>query len=555
MHHLQKSRLLAICVLLLAPTAFPQEPPQEVERAMEGIRPQAIRAHMRFLADDLLEGRKTATRGHELAAKYVASAFEGLGFEPAGTGNTYFQPVPMLRMTMDESRTSLVLERNGRKTSLVYGKDYIGSFIAEAESSVSAPLIYVGSGTTAPELKHDDYAGVDARGKIVVLAIGAPPSFPPDQRAYYTDRQVLIQNAQAHGAVGALFLATPELQRRMSWEVAVRASRSLAMTWRDEAGRPHDRPTEIRGMAVLGPDGAAKLFAGAPHSLDEAFKAAAAGRPLNFDLPGRATLRTVSRCEPIESPNVAAVLRGSDPTLRDEYIVVSAHLDHIGVGDPVEGDSIYNGAYDNASGIAVLLEMAEAFTHLPSPPRRSVLFLAVTAEEVGLQGSDYFARHPTVPSGRIVANVNLDMFLMLYPLKDVIAFGAEHSSLASTLKQAAGRLGIEVSPDPAPEEVIFTRSDQYSFVQQGVPAVFLTAGQQTTDPAIDSVAAWSRWLGERYHKPSDDMNQPIDFESGARFARLNFLLTWLVAQEDKSPSWNPGDFFGETFGRGNTAKP
>ncbi|HEX6899729.1 MAG TPA: M28 family peptidase [Thermoanaerobaculia bacterium] len=540
--------LIAICALALAGPAFSQEPTPEVERVMEGIRPQAIRAHMRFLADDLLEGRKTATRGHELAAKYVASAFERLGLEPTGTENTYFQPVPMLRMTMEESRTSIVLERKGRKTKLVYGKDYIGSFLAETESSVSAPLIYVGSGTTAPELKHDDYAGVDARGKIVVITIGAPPAFPPDQKAYYGERQVLIENARAHGAVGALFLVTPEFLQRVPWELALRASRSMALTWRDEAGRPRDRPAEIRGMAVLNPEGAAKLFAGAPHSLDEVFKAAAAGQPLAFALPGRATLRMVSRREPLESPNVAAVLRGSDPRLRDEYVVVSAHLDHIGVGDPVEGDATYNGAYDNASGIAVLLEMADALTRLPTPPRRSVLFLAVTAEEVGLQGSDYFARHPTVPSGGIVANVNLDMFLMLYPLKDVIAFGAEHSSLDATLKRAAGRLGIAVSPDPVPEEVIFTRSDQYSFVQQGIPAVFLTVGQQTTDPAIDAPALWGQWMRERYHKPNDDMNQPIDFESGARFAQLNFLLTWMVAQEDQPPSWNPGDFFGETFG-------
>ena len=516
------------------------------------IMPSAIEAHIRFLADDLLEGRGTATRGHELSAKYVASAFEGLGLEPAGTANSYFQPVPMFRMTMVDSKSSLSFTRNGQKTTLEYGKDYVNDFLFETAASLTAPVVFAGFGVTAPELQRDDYAGVDARGKIVALLLGSPPSFSADQRAYYSERRVRAQNALDHGAVGILFIRTPEFEKRLPWRMAVGRAKAPALSWTDEAGRPRLQP-ELRGRAMLSGEGAAKLFAGAPHSLAEVLEAAAAGRSQSFELPVQASFRTVSRRERTASPNVAAVLRGSDPKLRDEYIVVSAHLDHVGVGEPVNGDSIYNGAYDNASGIAAVLEMANAFARLPTPPRRSVLFLAVTAEEMGLQGSDYFARNPTVPIDRIVANVNLDMFLMLYPLKDIVGFAAEHSSLGSTLEKAAGRLGITVSPDPIPEEVVLTRSDQYSFIQQGVPAVMLNPGQQTTDPAIDAAEVSTLWRRERYHQPGDDMSQQMDFDSGARFAQLNFLLTWMIAQEDKTPSWNPGDFFGEKYGRDRSA--
>ncbi|HEV2845021.1 MAG TPA: M28 family metallopeptidase, partial [Thermoanaerobaculia bacterium] len=487
MRPIQTPCLIAIFALFLSPPVLPQEPLPDAEAAMAGIRPQAIRAHMRFLADDLLEGRGTGTRGYELAAKYVASAFEGLGLEPAGKGDSYFQPVPLLRMTMESSKSVLSFTRNGQKTTLEYGKDYLNDYLFETEQSLTAPLVFAGFGVTAPELQRDAYAGVDARGKIVALLLGSPPTFSADQKAYYSDRRVRAANALAHGAVGLLSIRTPEFDKRLPWRMAVGRAKAPNLTWTDEAGTPRFRP-ELRGRAMLSDEGTAKLFAGAPHSLAEVLEAAAAGRTLSFALPVQASFRTVSRRERTESPNVAAVLRGSDPKLRDEYIVVSAHLDHIGVGEPVNGDSINNGAYDNASGIAVLLEMANAFTRLPTPPRRSVLFLAVTAEEMGLQGSDYFARNPTVPIDRIVANVNLDMFLMLYPLKDVVAFAAEHTSLGPTLEKAAGRLGVTVSPDPIPDEVFLTRSDQYSFIQRGVPAIILSSGEQTTDPAIDAAA-------------------------------------------------------------------
>lgn len=552
MRHARTSLLIAICALVLPGLVSAQpslSPDAGVEEALASIRPQAVRAHMRFLADDLLEGRDTASRGYDLAARYVETVFQGLGLEPAGSGGGYLQPVPLVRTEIVEAESSLALVRNGRRTELRFGEDYysMAGGLAEADSSVTARVVFAGYGLTAPELDYDDYAGVDVRGKIVLLLMGAPASFPADQRAFYSGNLEKVRRAASHGAVGVLGVPTPVEEKRLPWEFLVRRSRAPGFSWADESGQGRAIPPGIRGLAMVSRKTAELFFEGAPRSLESVFATGEAGRPQAFELPVQVSLRTVGRGERAESPNVAAVLRGSDPRLREEYLVVTAHLDHVGVGAPVEGDAIYNGAYDNASGIAILLELARAFTRLPAAPRRSVLFLAVTAEEKGLQGSDYFAHRPTVPIDQIVANVNLDMFLMLHPLRDVIAYGAEHSSLGRAVEDAAGRLGIEVSPDPRPEQVVFIRSDHYSFVRQGIPAMMLFTGVQTGDSADGNPV--EAWLHERYHKPGDDMSQEFDFEAGAQFARLNVLIAWLVAQEDEAPRWNPGDFFGEQFPR------
>jgi Zn-dependent M28 family amino/carboxypeptidase len=554
MQHARTSILAAICSLVLLACASaqqPSNPPPGVEEALASIRPEAIRAHMRFLADDLLEGRATASRGYDLAARYVETAFEGMGLAPGGTGGSYLQPVPLVKTTTVASECSMAVLRKGRRTELKHGEDYLLSAdgLAEVESSLTAPVVFVGFGTTAPEQDHDDYAGVDVRGKLVVVLPDAPTSFPSNQRAFYSRSLYKVENAAAHGAAGVIRMSTPKSELRRPWENQVRHSKSPDFSWADEQGRGHGIYPGIRGLASLSPKAAKDLFAGAPHSLEEVFEAAEAGRPLSFALPVEMSLRTVGRQERAASPNVAAVLPGSDPRLREEYVVLTAHLDHVGVGEPIDGDAIYNGAYDNASGIAVLLEMARAFARLPVAPRRSLVFLAVTGEEEGMQGSDFFARHPTMPGGRIVANINMDMFLMFHSLRDVVAFGAEHSSLGRVVEEAAGRLGIEVSPDPSPEEVIFVRSDHFSFVRQGIPAVMLFNGFKTEGSETAGQEAFRKWMAERYHKPGDDLKQDFDFEAGAQFARLNFLIAWQVAQEEKAPSWNPGDFFGEKYRR------
>jgi len=525
-----------------------------VSAALDKIRPEAIRAHIRFLADDLLEGRRPGTRGYQLAANYVAAHFEALALEPAGTNGSYFQEVPLRKVDVVPSDSSLILVRSDQLQTLKYAEDYLmsGEYLRN-KIDVSAHVVFVGFGVTAPELKYDDYASVDVRGKIVAQLWGAPASFPHNQRAYYSLDAMKAKNAVAHSAVGILTFLTPEREKMWPWERTVRKFKMGQMCWLDKDDTPQIGYfgifPEIRARMSLSRAGAEALFAGAPKSLEEIFAAAEANEPPAFDLPVEARIKMLARHESIKSTNVAAVLRGSDPLLREEYVVFTAHLDHLGVGEPVEGDDIYNGAVDNASGTAALLEVARAFASLPQRPRRSVLFLAVTGEEMAVLGSEYFAHYPTVPLTSIVANVNIDCAMVIHALLDVVAYGAEHSSLGPVVEHAASRMGLKVSPDPIPEEVIFIRSDQFSFVRKGVPAVYLDGGFRTGDPQLDGAALMKKWLQTLYHTPKDDFNQPMDFAAAAKHTQINFLVGYVVANETARPMWNPSDFFGEKFGR------
>ncbi|MFQ5694404.1 MAG: M28 family peptidase, partial [Terriglobia bacterium] len=443
--------LVAVAGLgLLTLLMVAQSPPNDavIDRALADIRADGLRAHINFLADDLLEGRGTGTRGYQLAANYVAAQFETFGLEPAGSEG-YLQPIRFRHSQADRQSSSLVLVREDGELGLAYGDDFIADDdLLREESAVTAPLVFVGFGVSAPALDYDDYAGVDARGKIVVLLPGAPSAFPSSERAHFSSGSVKRSNAVAHGAVGVLVLWSPEMERRFPWKTFGRFARRGSMTWLDEKGEAFNTFPTLRALAVLSRPGAEKLFAGAPRSLEEAFSLEEGQRVPAFDLPASARVRVLSEHKELESPNVVARLRGSDPRLRDEYVVYTAHLDHEGLGEPDEtGDTIYNGAVDNASGIAALLEIARAFAGLQPAPRRSVLFIATAGEEEGLLGAEYFAHHPTVSGEALVANINCDGNLMLYPPADVIAYGAEHSTLGGTVEQAAARLGLEVSPD------------------------------------------------------------------------------------------------------------
>ena len=332
------------------------------------------------------------------------------------------------------------------------------------------------------------------------------------------------------------------------WERSGSLLDSMGMTWVGPDGKPFDAVPEARAGALMSPKAGAILFDGAPRSYQDVRVEAATGAPKGFPLPITIELSQQSRHEPRSSANVAAVLEGADPALRNEHVVLMAHLDHDGIGPDVNGDRIYNGAMDNAAGVAALLEAARALTSEPTPPRRSVLFLAVTAEEKGMIGSDYFARYPTVPRNAIVAAVNLDMPVLLYEFTDVIAFGAEHSTLKRVLESALKDANLTLTPDPMPEQGIFTRSDHYRFVQQGVPSILLATGWNSTSGAGEGGKVFQRFLADTYHQPSDDVSQPIDYRAGARFAEVNYRIVKAIANDDTRPAWNPGDFFGELFG-------
>ena len=546
-----------VCCLALTLAAQNSSDHAAVEVAAKAIRPEQIRAHIRFLSDSLLQGRAPGTPGYDIAARYVATELEGMGLQPGASGN-WFQAVPLEKAVTDASASSFVLTVNGKEQKLTDAKDYIlsswfsspaGKDASRAESDVEAPVVFVGFGVTAPDQKYDDYAGVDVRGKIVAGIYGAPSSFPSTERAYYSDGIVKARNAVAHGAIGVISMMLPEDWKRYPWDWIVPQIQMGEMHWLNKANVPHDFFPELRGNVLLNEKTAEALFAGAPKTLDQVFATAKASKPQAFPLPATARIHTVAAQSVIHSPNIVAELKGSDPALRDQYVVYTAHVDHLGICPAVEGDNVCHGALDNASGTAALLEIARAYASLPKPPRRSVLFVFVTGEEMGLLGSDYYAHYPTVPLKSIVANVNIDGAPGVYfPMRDLVVLGSEHSTMADEVSSAAKALGYDLSPDPMPEEVMFIRSDQYSFVLQGVPAVDVTDGVKSTDPKINGLDVIKKWLVTRYHTPLDNMDQPIDFESAAKGSVMNFLVGYEIAQRNAVPEWNKGDFFGTTFG-------
>ena len=493
------------------------------------VSPAALGAHIRVLAHDSMEGRGTGTPGYDRAARYVAAQFEQLGLEPAGTEG-YLQPVRLRHARTGHG--SLVLDGPAGRRTLVRDADFIAiPDPVRATTEVSAPLVVAGFGVTAPGRSYDDYQGIDARGKIVVLTSGAPASFPATERAHYATNREKARNAVAHGAVGILAVRSRDVS--FPWERQVRQARGGAMRWLGPDGAPVDVFPGIRAIALLSDSAAAGLLA--------------AG------LPGRATIAVTTRHADLESPNVVGLLRGSDPRLRDEFVVLTAHLDHLGIGQPVNGDSIYNGALDNASGTAAMLEVARAFAAMRERPRRSLLFVAVTGEEMGLLGSDYFAQHPTVPRDRIVANVNIDGLSILYPFRDAVAFGSEHSTLDLVVARAAAGMGVALGPDPFPQEAFFVRSDQYSFVRQGVPSVFLFMGF-SGDSSVDAAVRFREWMAARYHTPQDDLSQPMDLEAGARHATLAWRVALEIANAEQRPAWKEDSFLGRMFGQARGAE-
>ncbi len=508
-----------------------------VANATQQIRSAAIRAHMVFLADDLLEGRGTATRGYEIAARYVAAQFEAAGLEP-GMNGSWLQQVPMRRSELIAGESSVeITSANGERRVLVSGRDVLMRGGFEAAMEVEAPVVFVGYGVTAPERGYDDYAGVDTKGKIVACFASAPATFPHEERAHFSAASTKAENAAAHGAVGILRLWSDEDEKSGPWSELVQLLGNIgAFAWLD-GDEAHGMHPQIRGSAGLGPAASQALFTGAAvtYSGSQTKMTSAA-------LPVRMRIARKSRFSDLASPNVVGLLRGSDPELANEYVAFSAHLDHLGIAEPVNGDAIYNGAVDNASGVASLIEIARALASMPERPRRSLLFVAVTAEESGLIGSDYFTHNPPVPRESIVANLNFDGGSM-WPYNALIARGADHSTLAASVAVAAAAAGVPVAPDPFPEQAAFVRSDQYSFIRAGVPALIVGAVRtaEASPQALD-------WVRNRYHKPSDDMSQPMDFEAAARFTRDLFLIGYAVAQADERPRWNPGDFFGERFG-------
>ena len=524
----------------------------ETQAAMQAIRSEVIEAHMLFLSDGLLQGREPGTTGYDIAATYIATQMKSLGLTPAGVDGGWVQVVPFRKFKAVSGQTSLELVENGRTKPMVFGQDYVMDGDPEHKQSVlDVPLVFAGYGLVVPDIKHDDYAGLDVHGKAVVVLYGAPPQLPPVQRAYFSDLINKERLAVEHGAVGFLVIMTPEEEKQWPWQWLAPQVQAGGIKAIEPDGTLHDSFPRIRGGVItVNQRGAEKLFATAPNSSAEVFARMENGNVPHFPLPAHLKMHAITQHATIQSANVIGARLGSDPQLRQEYVVYSAHLDHVGICPPLNGDDVCHGAFDNASGAATLLEIAHAHMAMPRQPRRSILFAFVTGEEKGLLGSDYFARHPTVAADMIVANINIDGAPgFLYPLKDIYAVGAEDSSLAKNVQVAAQRLELEVSPDPMPEQVFFIRSDQYSFVRRGVPSILISQGWRSADPKVDSKHFFKMWTTTIYHTPKDNMSQNFDFVSSVKGAQLNFLVGHEVAQQANRPKWNTGDFFGTTFDR------
>ncbi len=508
-------------------------------------RPDAVRAHVKFLADDRLQGREAGSPGYDIAAAYVAAQFEALGLKPAGGAGGYLQPTPLSAdRVANEGRITLRPNAGGR-VPLVFGVDYFPyANPSRARLRLDAPLAFAGFGIVAADRGRDDYEGLDVRGKIVVALRGAPKGWQSEERAYYASARLKRAEAAKRGAVGFLTVYTPTTDRIYGFQRAKLGWNALSMTWVGPDGAPFEVGPSAPAAATISLEGAKKLFAGAPTPLDAILRAAEAenGAPPRFDLPMRARIEVDTIHARVNSANVAGLIEGADPRLKNEVVVLSAHLDHIGVLKGVRGDAINNGAMDNAAGVATLLEAARGFAESAIPPKRSILFLALTAEEKGLVGAEYFARNPTVPRESIIANVNLDMPILTYEFTDVVAFGAERSDLGAIVKGAAARLGVALSPDPTPDEGTFTRSDHFRFVEQGVPSIMLVTGD-----ANGGADAKRLFRAERYHRPGDDLSQPIRYDVAAKFARLNYEIARDIADAPRRPAWRAGDFFATLF--------
>lgn len=549
---MQNPKLVSIAVFGLwlaactAPTSAPRE--SSTSAALESIAANDLRAHMQVLATDAMQGRETGTAAFLAAAHYVAERFADAGIAPAGDGNGYLQQVPFLETRLVADSARLSLRREGSEIPLVFAEDFVlaGSF-DKVEESVTAPMVFVGFGIEAPEYEHDDYANANVTGRIAVVLTGAPPHFATDQRAFYSSGDGKREAAAGHGAVGILFVRTPTDQQRLPWRRYLSGIGRAELRWIGLDGAASNVFPRLIADGTLSESGAERLFLLAGRDLLQIFESQAAGVVGSFDLGITATVARRSTQRRVVAPNVLGLIRGDDPVLRDEYVIYTAHLDHLGVDGAGEGDRIYNGAYDNAAGVATMLTVAKAIAGMPIPPRRSILFAAVTAEEKGLQGSSYLAENPPVPIERIVANINIDMPFLGFPIADIEGLGVEHSTLADALARACAQVGIALTPDPRPELVRLIRSDQFSFVKQGVPGLNLKPGSVSSDPAIDGGAMLEEFLHHHYHEPSDDLSLPFDNSGAERFARTALMLGLIVANDNQSPRWYDGDFFGERF--------
>ena len=510
-----------------------------------------LKGHVAYLADDRMKGRDVGTPEHREASEYIANFYKDLGLKPMGENGTYFQEVPFFSLQSNQDSSWLSYTAGG-ETKTFTSDEWVSVGNAKMdEMAANGDLVFVGYGIHAPEQGHDDYAGVDVTGKIILRIAGTP--------AGTTGLQEFKAEQGAAGVIGLLKPSENSAAMFKNYHGFFAGARLNMMKKGDEkpAGDEH-------ATAFISAEAATGLFAAAGMDYADAVKMADTKGFTAKAMGISGDMKQVTASSMITSPNVAAVLEGSDPDLKDEYVIISAHSDHVGMCAHVEGrdtaaadDTICNGALDNASGTATTMEVAKALSQLETAPRRSVMFLNVTAEEKGLLGSQYFAEYPTVPADKITANVNIDMPILFYDFADVVAFGAEHSSIWDIAETALSEINVGLAEDPMPEQRLFTRSDHYNFVKKGVPSVFLMTGPTSVndDPATpvkerEGYKEFYKFLNTNYHSAADDMAQPIMWDVHAKYTLANYKIIEALANADVEARWNEGNEYGDKYAPG-----
>ncbi|WP_218043094.1 M28 family metallopeptidase [Steroidobacter gossypii] len=504
----------------------------------------AIKAHTAFLADDLLEGREAGTRGYDIAAAYVATQFALHGLKPAGANSDFYQKVPLRRRSLQPDGVRFEMRTKSGSQLYQNGKDIaVDASAYTLDEVVEADVVFAGWGIRAPGLRHDDFAGLNVKGKAVVILEGAPANFPGALRAHYSWIQQKERMAAEAGAVALLTLKTPERERFSPWERARQARPLPAFGWTDPAQR--ENTSLIKATITLGPEVARSLFAQGGRNLDEIYEQSISSSPRGFDLPASIRLARRSVHEDTSSSNVIGVLPGTDARLKDEYIVVVSHLD-TWVGPKTGPDTIYNGAVDNAGGIAAMLEVARVLK-AGGGAKRSVLFLATAAEEKGLLGSDYFVARPLVPLDRIVGVVSVDGLMAFHDFAGIVALGAEHSTLGEVSLAAARSIGAIHEPDPIPGRGNLALSDQYPFLRVGIPVLFPNPARGSSRGGGEDVAAWDEYESHHYHQPSDDMTLPLRWDVAQRWGQYIYAVVAGAANGSRRPLWYEGDELAAVF--------
>jgi len=495
-------------------------------------------SHVKFLADDSLQGRETGSEGLRKAQAYAVGQFEKAGLEPAGSKG-FYQSIRFRQYRVDESKSSLDLAYGSETKHLSFVNDaYFSPRLTHISAAVSAPLVFVGYGLRIPEKNLDELAGLDLNGKIAVYLAGSPADIPTALAAHY---QTVSERWKAFHDLGALgFITIPNpASMDVPWS---RISANHNQPAMDLADPEFNETQGLDVGIVFNPASAEPLFAGSGHTFADLAALAKDRKPLpHFGLETSLQAAALVESKTLTSDNVVARLSGTDPSLKNEFVVLSAHIDHIGVGAPINGDNIYNGAMDNASGSALVLDMAASLTAHPETLKRSVLFVLFTAEEKGLLGAKYFNAHPSVAQKSMVADINVDMFLPIAPLKILRVQGLADSNLGDRAASVAKSLGVKAVPDPEPLRNLFIRSDQYYFIRHGIPSVIMDVFYAPNSP---EQKLFKDWLTERYHAPSDDTDQPVNLKAAALYEEIVRRLLIDTANTSAGPQWKPDSFFG-----------